>query len=93
MPEKPFCYPFGIIGNLCNFTSEFPDDFKRICLEGEENVWLLVVSFRPSPTEEDTSEDVEALISSLQLDYPQTPMSVIQVYLVLITFLSGNLQV
>ena len=19
-PEKPFCYPFGIIGNLCNFT-------------------------------------------------------------------------
>ena len=20
MPEKPFCYPFGIIGNLCNFT-------------------------------------------------------------------------
>ena len=23
MPEKPFFYPVGIIGNLCNFTSYF----------------------------------------------------------------------
>ena len=23
MPEKPFRYPFGIIGNLCNFTYVF----------------------------------------------------------------------
>ena len=23
MPEKPFSYPFGIIGNLCNFTEVF----------------------------------------------------------------------
>ena len=22
MPEKSFCYPFGIIGNLCNFTKK-----------------------------------------------------------------------
>lgn len=54
-------------------------DFQRVCLEGGENVRLVVVSFRPSLGEEDTTENVEALISSLQLDYPQTPMTVLQV--------------
>nr|XP_045588345.1 chondroitin sulfate synthase 1-like [Procambarus clarkii] len=57
----------------------FMDDFRRVCLEGEENVRLVVVSFRSSLGEDDTTEDVEALISSLQLDYPQTVMTVLQV--------------
>nr|XP_027232086.1 chondroitin sulfate synthase 1-like [Penaeus vannamei] len=56
----------------------FMDDFKRVCLEGEENVRLVVVSFRSPPGQEDTTENVEALISSLQLDYPEVPMSVLQ---------------
>ncbi|XP_042205381.1 chondroitin sulfate synthase 1-like [Homarus americanus] len=56
----------------------FMDDFRRVCLEGEENVQLVVVSFRPSPGKDDTTEDVEALISSLQLDYPQILMTVLQ---------------
>lgn len=40
---------------------------------------LVVVSFRPPPGQEDTTENVEAVISSLQLDYPDVPMSVLQV--------------
>lgn len=50
-----------------------------MCLAREENVALVVVSFRPEVGEQDTREDVEALISSLQLDYPTASMTVLQV--------------
>lgn len=42
---------------------------------------LVVVSFRPEVGEQDTREDVEALISSLQLDYAMAAMTVLQVIL------------
>lgn len=57
------------------------EDFRRVCLAREENVALVVVSFRPEAGEQDTREDVEALISSLQLDYPTAAMTVLQVML------------
>lgn len=57
------------------------DDFRRVCLAREENVALIVVSFRPEMGEQDTREDVEALISSLQLDYATVEMTVLQVIL------------
>ncbi|XP_063590151.1 chondroitin sulfate synthase 1-like [Penaeus indicus] len=67
-----------IIDMLLHYVVLKGYDFKRVCLEGEENVRLVVVSFRPPPGQEDTTENVEALISSLQLDYPDVPMSVLQ---------------
>ncbi|KAK7082720.1 Chondroitin sulfate synthase 1 [Halocaridina rubra] len=74
---KKINFILPLAGRFASFQ-RFMDDFRRICLEGEENVQLFVISFRPSSTEEDTSENVEALISSLQLDYPHITMSVIQ---------------
>ncbi|XP_068242080.1 chondroitin sulfate synthase 1 [Palaemon carinicauda] len=74
---KKINFILPLAGRFTSFQ-RFMDDFQRICLEGEENVRLFVVSFHPSPGADDTSENVEALISSLQLDYPHVPMSVIQ---------------
>ena len=32
MPEKPLCYPFEVIGNLCNFTIHICSNFRGISL-------------------------------------------------------------
>ncbi|KAK8735340.1 hypothetical protein OTU49_005628 [Cherax quadricarinatus] len=77
MKPKKIHFILPLAGRFKTFQ-RFMDDFQRVCLEGEENVRLVVVSFRPSPGEDDTTEDVEALISSLQLDYPHTVMTVLQ---------------
>ncbi|XP_071553103.1 chondroitin sulfate synthase 1 isoform X2 [Panulirus ornatus] len=77
LKPKKIHFILPLAGRFKTFQ-RFMEDFQRVCLEGGENVRLVVVSFRPSVGEEDTTENVEALISSLQLDYPQTPMTVLQ---------------
>uniref|UniRef100_A0A0P4WQS3 Hexosyltransferase n=1 Tax=Scylla olivacea TaxID=85551 RepID=A0A0P4WQS3_SCYOL len=79
IPQKPkkihFILPLA--GRLKTFQ-RFIENFRSTCLEREENVALVVVSFQPPPGEEDTRDHVEALISSLHLDYPEADMTVLQ---------------
>ncbi|XP_076039998.1 chondroitin sulfate synthase [Oratosquilla oratoria] len=56
----------------------FMDDFRRVCLERDENVQLLVVLFEPSQGHEDERDNTEALLTSTQFDFPNTAMSIIQ---------------
>ncbi|CAL4095283.1 unnamed protein product, partial [Meganyctiphanes norvegica] len=74
---KRITFVLPLAGRFSTFQ-RFMGDFKNVCLEREENVGLVVVLFRTSVGEEDSTENVEALVSSLQLDYPNTRLTVIQ---------------
>ncbi|MPC32112.1 Chondroitin sulfate synthase 1 [Portunus trituberculatus] len=74
---KKIHFILPLAGRLKIFQ-RFMENFRSACLEREENVALVVVSFQPPPGEEDTRDHVEALISSLHLDYPEADMTVLQ---------------
>ncbi|KAK4293061.1 hypothetical protein Pmani_034213 [Petrolisthes manimaculis] len=77
MKPKKIHFIVPLSGRFKTFQ-RFMEDFRQVCLVREENVVLVVVSFRPEVGEQDTREDVEALISSLQFDYPNSAMTVLQ---------------
>ncbi|XP_050695418.1 chondroitin sulfate synthase 1-like isoform X2 [Eriocheir sinensis] len=77
LKPKKIYFILPLAGRLKTFQ-RFMDNFKSVCLEREENVVLVVVSFQPPLGEEDTRDHMEALVSSLHLDFPKTDMTVLQ---------------